>query len=1246
MMLCFGKAIDIMRMIFTYVAEKEEKIIGTSFTKFGNSLLDFIGSSATQYNRITRVIDMYTSVVKDASCYHDSRFRTAVLDLHTECVGDKYFRDYINNSSNKDFGITWKAFCENVYKTCKTYGAVDRLEPVAFVFEGGAGSGKTTLMNSYTSYLASKDMSTYVHTVPAAESSKDFYDDYNNEDVFVMDDVGQQSVSQWRTMINFVSTTKFPLDCAKAELKNTKSFNSKLILATTNHFATLNSFTKSDCISEPSALFRRPHLIDVKSYKDSNGYFYQILQYRKFDFRSNNPKWVDGFIDHCIESPVNPRFDSSKYPPGKRDVACLKWLSLVVEHVTKCTENDNKRCRVDKTKVEAIDGFDLETYYDARDFHSQFGDIGNTVSYYICDPVNQYSRVWKEWTGYYTTLFKDLGEQLISWCTERVIAFISTGKTCVDYIKDNLSAPGTIVGDILQWLSGDFGLGLIITTSIVVSVLLGYFVGDVFESHEDPFDVLAKACEAAKEAAKNDSWHLQSGNAINYFDETDRLKSVKKFMRLAVYRDDDPDRDGFTQSIVSGNKILVPAHAWPVEARIDIYVTQDHYRNNCKEREDVKVKLVRMYPGCDLAVYELTHMVARYPNCNNLFLTAAVANPRLYLVNTYATIPLLLGVSCINNTDRVSYGNYVHLPNTGYVTPLTAGGACGTMLFSEEHGIIGFHVAGNGSAGFCVVPPRCVADEIRALMLYKEDVPFRFDEEIRPDTSGARLRYPDEYVKVSRAVDETSLTPTIFHIDSNEHVKALKNAILDDVITPVKYDEIRDKAPPNFKCMGSPATLLKKTAKKTFKIQGRITTDENAFIKKCISTLIPEFDDIDDNACAFGNTELPALNKDSSNGYGCIPGKQNYFDFENKIIKQEAIDLFADFKTQVLNENVDIRKVLSTECFKDELRTVDKVDSPRTFRIMPLQHIWWTKKIFGNVMTHFKTNRMKTGICVGYNPYTDTDELAKKLKECKVTGDIDFSKWDGSIMAQFMHLIGECFYEKYKGKNKKMLEYIIDSMATSCVLVNDELYATTHGLPSGTWLTLLMNCLINKCLTALTLYSFDDDPTIKKFERVVDFVMGDDKVIGAGPDDASWFNLTTIDAVASDLGMVCTNGDKTPITRQHQPFDALTFVKRHFRYHPVLKRFMGCLSVETLLGTIQWMDKTKNIEEVLPGKIRAVQVEAYIHSPALFARFTELFDTYRPYDTISEKKVLDILAKDDSYLHVLRDLGKDVSYLE
>jgi hypothetical protein len=153
-------------------------------------------------------------------------------------------------------------------------------------------------------------------------------------------------------------------------------------------------------------------------------------------------------------------------------------------------------------------------------------------------------------------------------------------------------------------------------------------------------------------------------------------------------------------------------------------------------------------------------------------------------------------------------------------------------------------------------------------------------------------------------------------------------------------------------------------------------------------------------------------------------------------------------------------------------------------------------------------------------------------------------------------------------------------------------------------------------------------------------------VIGAMKEDKHWFNLSTINAVATSLGMVCTNGDKTPITKIHQPFDKLSFVKRHFRYHPVLKKYVGCLSVETLLGTIQWMDSSKELEEVLPGKIRSVLVEAYLHSPGLYHAFKRVFDIYRPGDSITENKVLSILKDDNGYLDVLRDMGKDYHYLE
>ena len=151
--------------------------------------------------------------------------------------------------------------------------------------------------------------------------------------------------------------------------------------------------------------------------------------------------------------------------------------------------------------------------------------------------------------------------------------------------------------------------------------------------------------------------------------------------------------------------------------------------------------------------------------------------------------------------------------------------------------------------------------------------------------------------------------------------------------------------------------------------------------------------------------------------------------------------------------------------------------------------------------------------------------------------------------------------------SSEMLRY-----AAGFVITFIAVWATTHGLPSGTWLTLLVNCLINKAITALTLYRNKPDCTVRDIFNVVDYVMGDDKVFGAPAGYETFFNLKTINQVAMSLGMTCTNGDKTPITKEHQPLDKLTFVKRHMRKHPQLERIVGVLSLETILNTLQWYD--------------------------------------------------------------------------
>jgi len=289
---------------------------------------------------------------------------------------------------------------------------------------------------------------------------------------------------------------------------------------------------------------------------------------------------------------------------------------------------------------------------------------------------------------------------------------------------------------------------------------------------------------------------------------------------------------------------------------------------------------------------------------------------------------------------------------------------------------------------------------------------------------------------------------------------------------------------------------------------------------------------------------------------------------------------------------------------------------------------------------------METGISVGFNPYLDADKLAKKLKLCKITGDADFGKWDGTILAVFINTIMEVMSEFYQGDYPFMIEWLSNTIATSFVLVNDEIMATTHGLPSGTWLTLLLNCLLNKCLTSLVIYRYKPNPSVDDVHAVVDFVTGDDKIFGADEKLAPYFNLLTIRQVTESLGMDCTNGDKSKIIKATQDFDKLTYVKRHIRMHPRLKRYVGCLSLDTIMNTLQWIDTTtEDTYEAMLGKMRSMQIESYLHSPALFAELTRTFENNYPFEAFfDENRVLRILEDPAGYDNVITMQKKNYNF--
>lgn len=1253
------KIFDNLKIIIKWIAQPFDgmRILSADMESTVLNVIDTLGGSVFIHKDIKIVCDIYTKYVSNPQTLFDPTFRQLIMTKYDQFKANAAFMSYLQNGNNKYFMTTWNLFEANVVKSCKAFETSGRDEPICFVFEGEAGSGKSWLMNSFVALLKESGMTTICHSVPASEDGKDFYDDYENQDVFVMDDVGQQGKSQWRYLINYVSPVKYPLPCATAAKKNTKFFNSKVVLCTTNHFMDLTGFTSSDCISEPEALYRRAHVIRVN--RGNSEHFSQDLAYYKFD-HIGSKHWENKFINHTavnVPNGLETTFSTADALRSDNPKRILQWLYTVFKHVMRAETANNKQMVMTEDDfrdiIRSVER-PFDAFQDANDQwlpESGWCDFNYAkhlmrslapTSLLNCNInrddslAKRYLDVAKEFVTYYVNL--------IAECMRQHIPVVQ------DFITEVVSVLKETTTVTLQSLFSSKVIGTVLLI-FMLGYICDYFFGET-ETAKLPTPEFSKdTVKDFREMDKRMFFGPQSNEVKLQHDEWAAI--IRSFCKTLILKHEvDATLDEHTQCIVSGKRILLPAHLDIGNRFVDLYNSWAHYRERHVEIENVQLRLVKRYLLHDLAIYEIKNTVPIYKLNKQIFMNGATNAKDWYLINSCGVLPVVYDNDVTRNDEPVHYSNvygrFEHPVNGGFYTPYTASGACGTVLAAPGVGIIGFHVAGNATMGFCVQPPCDIMNEIRDLMMqtpHAQD--FSIDTRIIENFSGVRLRYEGKVDQI-RTLGATSLVPSPLHVSICPQMQELIADIESEApkYTPTPVEKVDVKSPPNFNSRGTPAQTLKYLSRKAFMRQGRVTNKEMEFMKEYLRSIMIRFSDLDDEEVAFGGDFVPALNKDSSNGYGCLKKKEDYFDFENKIIKQEAYDLINRVSNNAKNNVYDYDDFMCRETFKDELRKSTKVDEPRTFRVMPLGHIWWTKKIFGQLLAHFKNTRMETGISVGYNPYKDADALAKKLLKCSKTGDADFGKWDGTILAALMYVIIDVFSEFYDGENRHMIEWLANTIANSFVLVNDEIYATTHGLPSGTWLTLLINCLLNKCLTALVIYRFKPNPTVHDVQSVVDFVTGDDKVFGAPEELAPYFNLLNIKEVAESLGMDCTNGDKTKIERDSQEFSKLTYVKRHFRKHPVLQRFIGCLSLDTILNTLQWVDSHKEDTHVsMVGKMKSMQIEAYLHSPALFASLTKIFNDRYPFEAFfDEKKVLSILASDEGYDYVLKMQDKFFNY--
>jgi len=1113
-----------------------------------------------------RIVDRMMSSLnrweKDKRVMMKDDWREEIRSLQELVAKDEYLLEFLKQ--NVRANLVYKEFTRLV-RSLKAYESCSRKEPVCIVFEGPAGIGKSINATQLASVLGK---STYVHTIKPTEDGKDFYDGYNNEEVFVIDDVGQQGISQWRTVINMVSCVKLPLDCAEADLKFTKYFDSELMLLTTNQFLELNGFTKSDCISDKEALFRRCQVFDYTGVvRDvTTGLLEGKVVYKRYDVYQHK----------VVSSYPTPNMRNIPTSCDVQDnVKLLSWMLAVVQGLQKHFRTVYTSTQLSQDAIERVRIGAFTLRRDAEEDFEEDDDVDVD----------------------YTSAAEDLAAESLdtplisldshSSILDSILPDQPSGWSSFDFIYEFFHYYFTYIYDLfsnlIKTVSSNSSL-MVLFCFLSMSALFYKLYSDY--TSKNKLNGTKTAVDDWRAAMRAESPPVKvklSGEGTAEVDDSVILPTMVKAVEERMVLLEIPKSRGeyigyaYAQGLLSGHRILVVGHTFEgCDGVLNVYSNWEAFERKDILLNNIPVKVTWSAPELDVTIISIPEeMVSPFKKCSHFFKPtdkSSVVKP--YFVNAGGSVDLSSSLQIGVKDDKYLTPRGVKtLKAKRYVNHhVTSPGLCGSLLVDGCQGIIGMHVAGDSSSrGTAILFCSKTMNKIIDFLSNDKNVDeLELNVKVKDNFSGAKFRTDLFQTVPSR----TSLVPSP----------------LSEWREPTRF-------PANLEAHG-PKTVKVRSAK-SFQPIPHIHPSEREFIKQCLSTFFTKFGDLTDEEVIAGGDGLAPLNKESVNGFGLDKDKEIYIDFENKVLKPEFQEMCDDLNRRVTEGSLNFKDFLFYESLKDELRDEEKVNKPRAFRIGKLTHVYWMKRLLGNLFRHIVKNRRFNQITIGVNPYSDWPEIFEVLQNSHAVFDLDVSEFDGRQASEVQDIVKELCEEYYQGEYPEMLKSVLSSVIRTLVLVLNSLFLTTHSTPSGAWITSLFNSLNNRGYTAGSYYRQcirrGRKPTVQEFLKLVDFVNGDDKLCATSSELSEYHNALTIKEYLESLGMKCTQGNKEEIVDKFRNIKDVTFLKRHFAYHNDLKKIVGPLAKETLLNSILWCDSRKDTNVVMEGKINSFQREMYLH---------------------------------------------------
>lgn len=1116
-----------------------------------------------------------------------------------------------------------------------------RQGPLVLSFAGSSQIGKSKMLRSFVAELlaivldgqelreAMNDLDSCVY---ARQPEHKFWDGYLGQLVCFFDEkdlVAEHLLEPENANTDLIRAGNiFPnvLHMAGIEQKGNTYFRSKVIVCTTNVPTSLEGAMKA--VRHPDAVVNRIHFEIATRVRREYAKEEDLIHPQEFWRLDKTKLPLDGSFkpdthDYILLEKKSNDLQRGSYNLCETEVLTREQLLERCVYKYRALEREAKQAPYDD-KEAFQRGLKLREKFRAQGiFDLPHAVLVPEVQYVLPDDFLQSDgseTFYSRFIGLVDTLKRDIGR-------------------CVDDMTDTLSH---YMGTTSQALKHSLMfLGLIGAGAILLTSVYTMFVDWLFPLNGDS---LLKARRAARETSgfvQKRSWLPGSGirnrEGHEYWDYVDSV--LKDYTNgTMASQGADPGLEEIASKIWNNNYYSMCFEGddtrvgWGFFSHSNVFNLCCHYVNVWKNREYGDFNLV----CTGNSGYEFTVRVSelfKFKKTGDDWAHGSIASVRLHsdirpLMCDSSTLLKRPVGNCLmvrgakGGIERI-YSNYTLDCSTRYKDPIgneytlpvtlkysipTVNGDCGAPIFIVDpttrcRKFAGFHVAGAKNFGAC--------------LLFKADA----EEQEQMTTQGA-------YIPTTMKVIGSVPRPV-----GNSGVSNIARSPLYGAWGPA------NKAPAKLRPFVGPDGLKVYPMDKALaRYDQPILTYDKGLVSACVRAAVIEstkHEPFQQAPCKIsleeaavgveGESFNDGLKRGTSPGYPWnmqpLPG---YKGKERFLGRNTQIDLSGpDWDTLVqqvklAEEELNVGKrpdFYFCDSLKDEILSLQKVEegNTRMFCPSPIVYQLLFGMYFKEFLVKFMNSRILAEHAVGINVYSqEWDLLKRKLskfgEERLVAGD--FKSFDSLQSAQILREIGEAIIatfgdREYDGIRRLLWCEVWDSKH----IVGKDIIQWCQSLPSGHPATTIINCLFVATTVRMCWVRVheDDISSLRNFTTYVSLITyGDDHALGISEVKGELFNQHTITDTMKTFGLLYTAEDKSSNPPPFRSIWEIEFLKRRFRYEPLVGLVVAPLRLETITEMPYW-SKKEGYEAIWREKLETAIRELSLHPPEIFEDWSQTF---------------------------------------